>query len=235
MKKACAVLSMCFMILLTACGGFSRCAWADESRPASQPREQVVLGKCLVIPPVGRYGRAAVYTDAVEARLTSGQPFAPKAGDTVNLPDGTSRTWQAIDADQNGRLKHAALKGGYAYIPLNVRAETPKVMLLAATGHGMVYVNGEPRAGDPYRTGYVWLPVLLKPGRNDLLFHCVRGELVAKLVSADAPALLNVADATLPDLIIGQAVRTLGAAVVINATTAPLNDLFIRADRKSVV
>ena len=48
--------------------------------------------------------------------------------------------------------------------------------------------NGEPRMGDPYQTGMVRLPVLLRPGTNDFLFQGSRGRIWAKLVAPRAPA-----------------------------------------------
>src|SRR5206468_3737262 len=96
------------------------------------------------------------------------------------------------------------------------------IYLLEASGHAMVYVDGEPRAGDPYDTGYVRLPVALRAGRNDLLFACGRGHVRARLVRPTSPALFNTADTTLPDLVTGARGETWGALVVINAQPIPL-------------
>src|SRR5262249_35462353 len=98
-----------------------------------------------------------------------------------------------------------------------------------ASGHSMVYVNGEPRMGDPYQTGYVRIPVLLRAGTNGLLFQASRGRLKATLTAPKADALLNTADSTLPDLVLGEAAEAWGAVVVVNATQRPLRDLALRA------
>ena len=61
-------------------------------------------------------------------------------------------------------------------------------MLLEASGHGMVYVNGVLRGGDPYGNGSMRLPVSLRSGRNDLLFLCTRGPIRARLTPPRAEA-----------------------------------------------
>lgn len=186
--------------------------------------DETVLRDYLVIRPVGRTGRAAIHTDAVEAQIVAGKWSAPQAGDVV---EGTSQKWETATATQDGALNHPALRGGYAYAM--VESSSERVMLLEASGHNMVYVNGEPRAGDPYSHGYVRLPVLLKPGENVFLFQVSRGRLSARLTKPKSPVMLSTGDATLPDFIIGEKSELWGAVVVINATSETLNDLQMRA------
>jgi pimeloyl-ACP methyl ester carboxylesterase len=205
--------------------GLALAALPPGDLSAAAPRE-IVLGKCLVLSPVGRSGRAPVHVDAIEARLVSGPSLTPEAGNSVALPDGRARPWVAATA-KDGALQHAALQGGYAY--WSVTSETPRVMLLEASGHGVAYVNGEPRTGDPYQNGIVRLPVLLRAGANELLFQCGRGRLTAKLVEPDGPALLETRDATLPDYREGENDPLLGALVVVNASEKPLGHLSLRA------
>jgi pimeloyl-ACP methyl ester carboxylesterase len=200
-------------------------AWpVSESRSAA-PHE-IALGDCLVLPPAGRSGRSPIHLDAVEALLVTGKWKAPKAGDTVTLPDGKTRTWASATA-KNSSLEHSALQGGYAFWSVNV--ETPRVMLLEASGHLMGYVNGEPRGGDPYQNGIVRLPVLLRAGANELLFQGGRGRLHAKLVEPEGPAVLDARDATLPDYREDEDDSPLGALVVVNASEKPLARLALRS------
>jgi pimeloyl-ACP methyl ester carboxylesterase len=194
---------------------------------AAEPPRDVALSEGLVIAPVGRYGRSAVHTDALEALMVAGRWAPPKAGDTVKLPDGSSRRWELARAAKDGALTHAALAGGYAFF--SVPSDDKRVMLLEASGHAMAYVNGVPRAGDLYQNGYVHLPVLLRPGANDFLFHVSRGRLQAKLVPPRAAALLDLADTTAPDLVVGEGVQTWAAVVVVNATDRPADDLILEA------
>src|SRR5215831_12569828 len=116
----------------------------------------IVLGDCLVIPPVERYGRVPLPIDFLQAEIVAGNWKAPKAGDKLALSGGATRTWEAATA-KDGALAHAALNGGYLFWPVHLDAS--RVMLLEASGHATAYVNGEPRAGDPYSNGLVRLPV----------------------------------------------------------------------------
>ncbi len=184
--------------------------------------EDLVPSECLIIRPVGRYGRSPVHRDALEAEIVTGKWRSPMAGDTVKLPDGTTQTWEKLKAARDG-FQHEALRGGYAYVPVTV--EKDEVRILEASGHGMVYVNGEPRAGDSYETGWVHVPVALKKGVNQLLFHCGRGNLRLKLTTPKAPQVLDLVDTTLPDLLVGQTTETAGALLVLNATAQPVTGL----------
>jgi poly(3-hydroxybutyrate) depolymerase len=157
-----------------------------------------------------------VYRDALQAEIVAGRWKPPHAGDAITLPNGTVRKWEVLKANKDGVFSHAALRGGYAYMA--VPAKEDCVVILEAAGHGMVYVNGEPRPGDPYQTGYLKLPIRLHKGANDLLFHVGRGQLRAKLTPPKAAAMFNPADMTLPDLIVGEAGTAWGAIVVLNAT-----------------
>ena len=71
---------------------------------------------------------------------------------------------------------------------MNVPSDDDRVMILEASGHSLVYANGEPRAGDPYSHGYVHLPVKLRKGDNEFLFSVGRGTLKARLVDAEVRA-----------------------------------------------
>ncbi len=195
---------------------------------AGEPAESLLPGECLVLPPVGRYGRTPVHADALEERLVAGRWTTPRAGEEVALPGAKSLKWEPLKAGANGTFAHSALRGGYACF--TVVSEGDRVALLEAAGHGMVYVNGEPRAGDPYQTGYVRLPVRLKGGTNELLFHVSRGSLKARLTPLEptSVARFNTADLTLPDLIAGERVHALAAVVVLNATTETLKDATLR-------
>jgi hypothetical protein len=186
-----------------------------------EPAERdAVLTECLVLRPVGRGGRAPVHTDALEAEVVAGRWKAPAAGDAVQGPSGR-QTWTAATA-KDGRLQHPALQGGYLY--WNVTADAEGVRILEAAGHSLVYVNGQPRVGDPYSNGIVRVPVLLRKGSNDLLFLVGRGQLAAKLVKPGVSALLSTSDPTLPDYILGARAKLWGAVVVINASTRPLEN-----------
>lgn len=182
---------------------------------------EIPLRDALVIGNLGRSSRSPVHTDALEAQLIRGAWSAPEAGQTIELPDGSVQEWTALSATDDDWFRHAALRGGYAYATFE--SDRDQAMLLAARGHSMVYVNGAPRGGDPYRTGHFRLPVRLHQGTNEFLFRCARGELQAKLIEPASPISLDLHDATLPDLIVGEEAATWAAVVILNATDQPLH------------
>ncbi|RYE18010.1 MAG: alpha/beta hydrolase, partial [Sphingobacteriaceae bacterium] len=74
-------------------------------------------------------------------------------------------TWKTLDADTGNRFRSRALVSGYLYLTYN--SASVQTALLNITSNQMVYVNGEPRAGDLYGFGYLSLPVQLKKGLNE--------------------------------------------------------------------
>jgi predicted esterase len=198
---------------------------AMTASAADSPR---LPAEAMVVAPVGTGGgRSAVHRDPLEAQIVAGKWTPPRAGDKVLLPDGSGRTWETLKAGDDGTFRHASLNGGYAY--LAVPADRDQVMILEASSDALVYVNGEPRAGDFYQHGYVHLPVLLRQGTNDFLFQCVRGQLAAKLVEPKAAAQLHTGDMTLPTLPVDGKEPLWAAIVVINATAEPLTGLHLQA------
>ncbi len=205
-------------------------ATAGGEQTPSEKHSEVRPGRSLrwlVIDSVGKYGRAALHLDALEAEIVAGRWSRPRAGRNVTLPDGSVKTWKSAAAGEDGSLEHAALSDGYAYA--SVEADEEGIMLLEASGHSMVYVNGQPRVGDPYRTGKVRLPIMLEKGLNDLLFPCRRGRIRAELVPPTSEVMIDARDATLPDLVIGEREEHPAGVVVINATRNALDNLVIRA------
>jgi dienelactone hydrolase len=182
--------------------------------------------ECLVIKPVGQHGRTPVHIDEIEAQVVAGQWKAPHAGDTITFVDGTKKAWETLRRGKDGAFEHESLKGGYAFF--SVPCDTPRVMLLEASGHDMVYVNGEPRAGDPYQNGYVRLPVSLAKGENELLFYIGRGKLKVRMVRPRVSVFLDTGDMTSPDLVVEKRDHW-ASIVVVNAGDSALTGLAIRA------
>ena len=208
-----------------AAAGNTASAWIGE--PTGEPPAEYVMRDALVLDCVGRYGRWPLYPDALEAMIVADRWTAPRPGDTVTLPDGKEQTWTEATAGKNNWLELNALKGGYAYWTVNSPVE--RVMILDAAGHSSVRANGEPRSGDVYGYGYVQLPVLMKKGANEFLFHCKRGRLRARLAEPKTDVYIELRDPTLPDLILGEDWASRGAVVIVNATGEFLDDLTISA------
>ncbi|MBX3119961.1 MAG: prolyl oligopeptidase family serine peptidase [Fimbriimonadaceae bacterium] len=196
----------------------------------------------LAVSGVARSARFAFQTDAVQPIIASGTWTEPKLDAEVAMPAGSPRKWTELKAKENGAFDQRPFSGGYAYF--SVHRDVDSVEILEAAGHGMVYVNGEPRMGDVYGTGYVKLPVALHKGENSFMFSSGRGELRAKLTKPSSAAVFNLADATVPDLVTaplppksdGPIFSNGGAAlpnrkvgvIVVNASNEPLAGLKVR-------
>ncbi|MDE3068890.1 MAG: prolyl oligopeptidase family serine peptidase [Verrucomicrobiota bacterium] len=209
------------LLVLSFCGfgAFSLCR-ADSS-------ETFPVGQCLGIGAIGHSGRSPVHTDAIEAEIISGKWRRPAAGDRVQLAEDRFKEWHTVSTNKDGWIEDPAVRGGYVYAP--VILEHDRGAILTAEGDSLVYVNGAPRAGDPYEYGYVHLPVALHAGTNDLLFACGRGRLKFALTAPRSPVSLYLDDPTFPDLIAGQRMDTWGAVVIVNATRETQAGLSIRA------
>src|SRR4051794_5105671 len=95
--------------------------WAEPARPRT-----ILLDDCLVLTAPNRHGRSATHIDLLEAEIVAGRWKAPKAGDTLAIPHGGKRTWQAAKAKE-GTL------GGVppgSYVFWKVSADAPAVMIL---------------------------------------------------------------------------------------------------------
>jgi len=175
----------------------------------------------VAIDATGRPGRNALFTDALEARLVSDNWTRPVHGESLALPDGSSRTWKTTIADTNGWFSGSETRGGYLW--LTHIATHEQVVILNARGHGLAYINGEPRTGDPYGYGYVQVPVSMHRGTNDILLGPLRGRVRAALSPAPSPVFFNTADVTSPDLITGQDAEAIAGVVVVNATAQEIS------------
>lgn len=190
--------------------------------------QEIVPSEMLVIPSVGRAARVPVQTDAVQFAITMEQWRAPKAGEKLTSATGREVEWKAIKTNDDGAFRDQALSGGYAYWSFDNPKE--EIKILEATGHSMVYVNGEPRGGDPYSFGYVKLPIKLKQGMNELLFNVSRGTLTTKITLPKSEAFFNPSDLTLPDAIENESGPLIGGIVVVNAQDKFESDLKIVVD-----
>ncbi|RYG24625.1 hypothetical protein EON82_10070 [bacterium] len=173
----------------------------------------IEIREALAIGGVSRGGRIPVPVDAVLDRIAAGTLGTPKEGDVVPFGDRMP-AWRKVSADKDGWL------GGNGYVFATVDLQSAATMMLEAQGDSIVYVNGVPRAGDPYATGYVRLPVSLKAGLNRLLFVSGRGRMKARLTPVNKNLSLDTADTTLPDALTTDRGDLLGGVVVLNAGPA---------------
>lgn len=188
--------------------------------------------KGLFINSVSRYGREAIYADQLAYRLIAGSLKTPVAGDSLVLANRNMIVkWQEITADSTNRLRatrNAFGFGGGGYIYLTYSSEKEQTALLNIKGNSAVFVNNELHTGDPYGSGWLYIPMQLKKGLNEFF---VRGNAVtAELHFPNQTVLLNVEDPTLPFVVKGaDNDHLIGGVVVINIQPKPLTGLQIKA------
>ncbi|GAB4023473.1 alpha/beta hydrolase [Spirosoma koreense] len=186
--------------------------------------------KGLAIGPCHHYGREALYTDELAYQLYQTTLQTPAEGKP--LTDSKELVWQAVTADNDKKFRGRSFTNGYLYLTYDSNRE--QTALLHTTGHNMVYVNGAPHAGDPYASGWLFIPVALKKGRNEFYvrtspFSRSQG-LLTELIFPEKPISLNTDDPTLPSLVLGRQSEPIwGAVVVVNTSTKSLTGLQLRS------
>jgi hypothetical protein len=175
--------------------------------------------------------------DPVIGKIVRGESIDAKIGSKVVFSDGKSETWTERYADSAGWFKGSYLHSGYALF--NVRSDGNHVGIIESMGNDVVYVNGVPREGNKYGYKDNWdtwepafnyseIPIDLLKGDNQLLFVCNRGLLKVTFRQMAPGVLFNTRDVTLPDLLIGEPANDWAAITVINATSKPLSNAYIK-------
>ncbi|AQT68109.1 esterase, PHB depolymerase family [Anaerohalosphaera lusitana] len=205
---------------------------------AEKPQRHLFT-EALLLENAGMYGRRPVHTDAVVQEIITGSWQAPNDGQAFMLADGTEKNWRKVTADDQGWFSEKG-RGGYLYATYT--SDSEKVMLLHMMGNSMAYVNGVPRVGSRYQYrdannpwepnfDLTYLPVKLKKGVNEFLFKRTwrsGGRVKAELISPESQIMIIPNDTTLPDLLVGDPVDTVGATVIANCTGKALDSLYLR-------
>lgn len=184
----------------------------------------------------GRYGREAIYTDMLAYQLYTKTLKTPVEGAVWGKGDNSEDiVWQPVVADSANRLFRRGGRGtgggfgrgGYLYLTYN--SEKARTALLNVKGGSGLYFNGVSHAGDPYNLGWLYIPVELKKGMNELYIRATFA--IASLTFPSKPVLLNTEDPTLPGIIVnGKNNELEGAVVVINTSAKELQGLQIRSN-----
>ncbi|HSV88156.1 MAG TPA: alpha/beta hydrolase-fold protein [Bacteroidales bacterium] len=129
-------------------------------------------------------------------------------------------TWESTEASHegvfNGDLRRTWLFTSYA-------SEEEMVVLLEASGHTRVIINGMPREGDHFDNNYTLIPFNLKKGNNQFLFSPGRfNRVTARLLKPTKPVLFSLRDMTLPAIIRGERDNKWGAIRIINSSDKTL-------------
>ncbi|SHM63229.1 Alpha/beta hydrolase family protein [Cyclobacterium lianum] len=181
----------------------------------------------LYLENIHEYGREVKFTDPVAFQLSDGTFQKPEEGQRISAD--LDAVWKTIQPAEDGKFK-GRIRSGYLY--LTYESEKKQNALIKVSGISMMYVNGVPRAGDIYGDGWLYLPITLEKGENEILarFNGLWSGIAAELLLDQKPALLKVADATLPDIVLGEDNGTLmGAVVVINNTSKPISNANMEA------
>ena len=176
-----------------------------------------------------RYGREAISTDHLLYRLYTNSLRVPVEGDSLGIDQrGQTVKWQEVKADSSNRFRGRGGFGASGYIYLTYNSSREQKAVLNIKGNSAVIVNNVMHAGDPYSSGWLYIPVHLKKGLNEFY---VRGQnIVADLHFPKKAVYLNTEDATLPFIVPGNKSEDLmGAVVVINNSVKSLTGLKIES------
>jgi dienelactone hydrolase len=197
-----------------------------------QAQKTILFNEGLIVGPCNKYGRQGIYTDEFAYQMYSGTLQKPKAGGVLYTDDkGTNISWGTIKTNKNGAFLDENIFGAYLYLTYN--SDKEQNALLNITGNSMTFFNGVPHAGDVYESNWLYIPVKVKKGLNELYLRIgafYDNGVTAKLIFPDKLLSLNTEDPTLPFVVIGQDKKELlGAVVVVNATDKPLKNLVIKS------
>ncbi len=184
------------------------------------------------------YGREAVNTDLLAYKLYANTLKRPIEGESFGADEENGNIiWQNVIADSLNRLRPLARpvrrrgrRFGGNYIYLTYNSGKGKAALLNIQGNSFVFVNGKLHTGDPYGAGWLYIPVKLKKGLNELY---VRGgfQTIARLIFPATPVSINTEDATLPYVVLNEDNSHLqGAVVILNTSAKELKGLQIKSE-----
>lgn len=202
-------------------------SWVLVGMSPANAQDNTPFASGLYLETIHRYGREVIFSDPVAFQLAEGIFQKPVEG--KSLAADVDAIWKTIQPAEDGKFK-GRIRSGYLYLTYD--SDKKQNALLKVSGSSMLYVNGIPRAGDIYGDGWLYLPIALEKGENEILarFNGLWSGIAAELLLDQKPVLLNVADATLPDIVLGEENGALmGAVVLINNTSKPIRNATMEA------
>jgi pimeloyl-ACP methyl ester carboxylesterase len=199
---------------------------------ASQAQTTHTFTEGLGAGPCHQYGREAIFTDLLAYQLIQGKLAQPTEGGTLTTDkQGKPLQWQRVKADTAKRLRDASLNNGYLYLTYTSKEE--KMALFHALGHAGMFFNGVPLSGDVNRHEWLFQPVKIKKGLNEIYLRVGFGGrfqgVTAELIFPEKPVFISVKDSTVPHILIEKTAEPLwGGIVLINSTEKPLKNLKIK-------
>lgn len=188
----------------------------------------------LAVASGSRYGREAIYTDLLAWKMYNGQLTKPVVNAEFSTNEkGEKITWREIAADSSGRfrvfgrnfqrttnpfLNPGSADRGSDYLYITYNSSKAQSALLNIMGNSAVYVNGAPHMGDPYSSGYMYVPVMLKKGLNE--FYVRAANVLPLLILNVKPVQVLTNDLTLPIVVVNNANKKLNGALVVANTSS---------------
>ncbi|MEO5889809.1 MAG: alpha/beta hydrolase-fold protein [Ferruginibacter sp.] len=184
--------------------------------------------KGLYIGGVHHYGREALYSDSLAYQLYNQTLNKPELGKPLTTDtNAKGNTWKEVSADSSNIFRTRRLgAGGYLYLTYTSLKE--ENVLLNIRGNSAVYFNGVLHAGDPYGAGWLFIPVKLKKGENELYVRTY-AQATASIIFPAKPVMISVADSTMPYIVLGKQNGVLqGAVVIINSSARSINNYQVK-------
>lgn len=157
--------------------------------------------------------------DAVE----TGTFAYPGAGE-----DERGIDWRVTTPGSNGSLGPSGYLIAYAVARVDL---TEPAAIVARVDRALgVYINGAPQPADIYGSRRMRVPLVGRTGENLIVVRAfpVRGRMEVELFRTADEVFLNLGDATLPDLVDGEASELLAGVPLLNLTASPLHALRAR-------
>ncbi len=189
----------------------------------------IYLNKGLQVNGVHAYGREALYADTLAYQLFNISLKKPVAGQTFSVnSNGQASLWKEVNADSTHVFRTRGFgRGGYLYLTYN--SSRQENVLLNIRGNSAVFVNGVLHAGDPYSSGWLYIPVTLKKGENELYVRTY-SQTVVSLVYPEKQVAISTADSTLPYVVLNEQTSEMkGAVVIINTSSNELRNYRVKA------
>ena len=200
-------------------------------------QDTIYFKKGLMITAPAHYGREAIVTDELAYRLYTDELKTPVEGEVFGKDeDGKDISWQPLVADSLNRLRpltrpdRRRWRFGGDYIYLTYNSDKKQPALLNVKGNSFLFLNGELHTGDPYSSGWLYIPVQLKKGLNEFY---IRGyfQTTASLIFPKKPVSINTEDPTLPFIVLTHDNNLLhGAIVILNTSGKELKNLQIKSN-----
>jgi len=168
--------------------------------------------------------------DPVFNRFLMNNNYTVKKDEVFDIDaSGNEMVWKEINVDHNNSFNNPDLRTSYVY--LTYKSGSNKRLLLEASGHSLLLINGLPHEGDHYDFGYNLVPVNIKKGLNVFILKVGRFPRIrARLLKPHQDIQFTPRDLTLPDLLNEEQKDYYGAIKIINNSDQWMKNYTIESD-----